>query len=1157
MFTHLHVHSEYSLLDGMCRISELPKKAKELGQTAIALTDHGVMYGAVDFYKACKAEGIKPIIGCEIYTSKNMYNKQGREDNDTNHLVLLCRNKEGYNNLIQIVSEGWVDGFYYKPRVDRHVLGKYKGGLIALSACLAGEIPRALTAGDMAAAKESVEFFKSVFDEFYIELQDHGIEEQKRLNPLLLKLAKETGTPIVVTNDAHYLTKADAKYQDVLLCIQTGKQLSEPNRMKFATEEFYLKSEDEMRTLFPNIPEAFENTVKIAEKCNFEFEFGERHLPHYDVPEGYTAEEYLRHLCDEGLKERYGDGAGEHRERLEYELGVISSMGFVDYFLIVWDFINYAKKNGIPVGPGRGSGCGSIAAYCLHITDVEPTQYNLIFERFLNPERVSMPDFDVDFCPRRRGEVIDYVINKYKPENVSQIGTFGTMKARGAIRDCGRVLGVAYGDVDKISKMVPMRLGMTLELALKENPKLKEAYDTDPTVKNIIDTALSIEGLPRNIGTHAAGVVIAGRPVSTYVPIQRSDNIISTQYTKDTVEELGLLKMDFLGLRNLTIIDDCVKILEAQGINIDLNKIDYDVPEVYAMISEGDTDGVFQLESGGMRRFMRQLKPENLEDIIAGIALYRPGPMDFIPTYVAAKGDRSKVSYKHPKLEPILEATYGCIVYQEQVMQIVQALAGFSMGRADEVRRAMSKKKAKDMEKARKSFIYGELNDDGSVRVPGCIRNGIDEKTAISIYDDMDAFAKYAFNKSHAAAYAVVGYQTAYLKCLYPEAFMAALITSVMGDNNKVATYINNCKQRGINILPPDINKSDSSFTIEDGAIRFGLTTIKNVGENFVRACIEERKRGGDFASLRDFANRMVGPELNKRGVEGLIKSGAFDCVPGSRLQKLAIYEQTLSSASRNARDNIAGQMSFFSLDSSDESENLADDFPIVPDRPGRELLDMEREATGIYISGHPLDEYREAVSAMGLPEIARVLSAGEEESDFSDGDTVSVAGIISTVKEKITKNSTIMAYISIEDFTGSMEVIVFPKLYANMGETIRENNLVVLTGRLDVKEEEAPKLILDSAAPLTSGASAAGSAAPKVSAVPSGAYLEIDLRDDELPLLDSMRSVIFKNNGETPIVINCSYGHIIVSDKCRCTPSQELFLTINSIIGRECTMMK
>ncbi len=1153
MFTHLHVHSEYSLLDGMCRISELPKKAKELGQSAIALTDHGVMYGAVDFFKACRAEGIKPIIGCEIYTSQDMYNKQGREGNGTNHLVLLCKNQEGYNNLIQIVSAGWVDGFYYKPRVDRHILEKYKGGLIALSACLAGEIPRALLNGEYEAAKETVMYYKELFDEFYIELQDHGIEEQKRLNPMLIKLARETDTPMVVTNDAHYLTKSDAKNQDVLLCIQTGKLLDEPNRMRFATDEFYLKSEEEMRSLFPELPEAFDNTAKIAQECSFEFKFGERHLPKYDVPKAVTAKEFLRELAEKGLKERYGEGCEKYRERMEYELGIIESMGFVDYFLIVWDFISYAKSNGIPVGPGRGSGAGSIVAYCLHITDVEPMRFNLIFERFLNPERVSMPDFDVDFCPRRRGEVIDYVIRKYKPENVSQIGTFGTMKARGAIRDCGRVLGVPYSEVDAVAKMVPMKLGETIEMALKENPKLKAAYDENESVKKVIDTAIAIEGLPRNIGTHAAGVVIAGQPVSTYVPLQRSDNIISTQYTKDTVEELGLLKMDFLGLRNLTIIDDCVRILKAQGIDVDMSKIDYSVPEVYAMISEGDTDGVFQMESAGMRSFMRRLEPESLEDIIAGIALYRPGPMDFIPTYIATKADPSKVKYKHPLLEPILNMTYGCIVYQEQVMQIVQQLAGFSMGQADEVRRAMSKKKAKEMEKARKSFIYGELNEDGSVRVPGCIRRGIDEKTAASIFDDMDAFAKYAFNKAHSTCYAYVCYQTAYLKCLYPEAFMAALITSVMGDNAKVATYINNCTQKGIKILPPDINKSDSGFTIENGAIRFGLTTIKNVGEGFVKACIAERRRNGDFVSLRDFAGRMTGADMNKRGVEGFIKSGAFDSIPGTRAQKLAAYEQILSSAARNARDNIAGQLSFFSMDN---EEDLSDEFPSVPEKSPRELLDMEKEATGIYISGHPLDEYRNDINSMGLPEISRVLGAGaDDDSGIADGDIVTVAGIVSSVKEKITRSNTTMAFIELEDFTGSIEAVVFPKTLQKLSEIIRENNIIVATGRVDVKEDENAKLIMESAVPFGKGLkSGAAVGRQNASCAPVGKALEINLDRTELMKLDSLRECIFKSRGGVPIVISCPYGRINVSPKCACNPDERLISAINRVVGRECT---
>lgn len=1148
MFTHLHVHSEYSLLDGMCRINMLPKAAKALGQTAVALTDHGVMYGAVDFFKACRAEGIKPIIGCEIYTCADMHSKNGRDDARANHLVLLCKNQEGYNNLIRIVSEGWVDGFYYKPRVDKTVLEKYKGGIIALSACLAGEIPRCLLNGDFEGARKCVEYYKEVFDEFYIELQDHGLKEQKQLNPMLIKLARETNTPMVVTNDAHYIKKSDAHYQDVLLCIQTGKLLSDTDRMKFETEEFYLKSEEEMRALFPDIPEAFDNTAKIAEKCNFEFKFGERHLPQYSVPEGYTAYEYLRELCEKGLKERYGDQSEKYRERMEYELSVIKSMGFVDYFLIVWDFIHYAKNNKIPVGPGRGSGAGSIVAYIIRITDVEPMSNGLIFERFLNPERVSMPDFDVDFCPRRRGEVIDYVIKKYKSENVSQIGTFGTMKARGAIRDCGRVLGVPYAEVDAISKMVPMKLGMTLEQAMKENPKLKAAYDESKATKEIIDTAMAIEGLPRQVGTHAAGVVIAGAPVCTYVPIQRSDDIISTQYTKDTVEELGLLKMDFLGLRNLTIIDDCLKILESLGTKVDMDKIDYHSDKVYKMISEGDTDGVFQLESAGMRSFMRRLKPENLEDIIAGISLYRPGPMDFIPTYIANKHDGSKITYKHPSLKPILEMTYGCIVYQEQVMQIVRSLAGFSMGRADEVRRAMSKKKAKDMEKARQTFIYGELNDDGSIRFPGCIRNGIDEKTAGSIFDDMDAFAKYAFNKAHAACYAVVGYQTAYLKCMYPEAFMAALITSVMGENEKVAVYINNCTQMGIKILPPDINKSDSGFTIENGAIRFGLTTIKNVGENAVKACVAERLRRGEFLSLGDFAKRMSGPEVNKRSVEALIKSGAFDSLPGNRAQKLAIYEQVMSAEARNARDNIAGQISFLTF--AEEEAPKGDEFPMIEEFSRRKLLDMEREATGIYISGHPLEEYRDKINSLGLMSIASVITSDEsEERLVSDGETVTLVGIISSVKEKITKNNTLMAFIQLEDFTGSIEVIVFPKIYQKIGEIIKEGNIAALTGRLDVKEEEASKLILDSAAPFDKNM-------PQKKTL-AGGYLEISLNDNELKYLDEIRQVIFKNKGTVPVVVNSRYGAVKAVPQCCCSADNQLLCTINSIVGRECTAIK
>jgi len=1127
VFTHLHVHSEYSLLDGMSRITDLPKQAKALGQTAIALTDHGVMYGAVDFYKACKNEGIKPIIGCEVYTTVNHKDKTGgRGENETNHLVLLCKNESGYNNLIQIVSAGFVDGFYYRPRVDDAVLEKYKGGIIALSACLAGEIPKALLSGNFDAAKEKVYRYKELFDEFYIELQDHGIEEQKKLNPMLIKLAKETNTPLVATNDTHYIKKSDAKHQDVLLCIQTGKTLDEENRMHFETDEFYLKSEEEMRALFPYAEEAIENTQLIADKCNFEFQFGNRHLPAYDVPEGKDPFEYLKALCLKGMKKRYKENNPELYERLENELNVIKSMGFTDYFLIVWDFINYAKSNDIPVGPGRGSAAGSIVSYVLEITDVEPTGYNLIFERFLNPERVSMPDIDIDFCPKRRGEVINYVIEKYGFENVSQIGTFGTMKARGAIRDCGRVLGMPYGEVDAIAKMIPMDLGMTIEIAL-ENPKLKSAYNSSEQIKNLIDTARAVEGLPRNIGTHAAGVVIAGQSVSSYIPLQRSDDIISTQYTKDTVEELGLLKMDFLGLRNLTVIDDTIKIARSMGIDIDIKNIDYNVPEVYKMISQGDTDGVFQLESEGMRNFMKRLEPKNIEDITAGIALYRPGPMDFIPAYIKNKTSPENITYKHPLLKDILEMTYGCIVYQEQVMQIVRTLAGFSMGRADEVRRAMSKKKAKEMLRARQSFIYGEDNDDGTVRYMGCVRNGIDEATAEKIFDDMDAFAQYAFNKSHAAAYSFVTYQTAYLKCLYPAQFMAALISSVMDDATKVSSYVNNCIQNGIKILPPDINKSDSDFTVEGKDIRFGLSTIKNVGASFIRKCVCERRTNGEFKSLRDFASRMLG-ELNKRSVECLIKSGAFDSIPGTRAQKLSIYESVIDSETKAGKNNLAGQLTLFG--ETTQSEDIFNQN--VHEYSKRELLNMEKDVAGIYLSGHPLDEYREQIIRMKYAKCSDFIT--EETAKYKDGEMVTLAGIISKRKDKLTKSNTNMAFLTVEDFTGSIEVIVFSKTLQKIDEIIRENSIVILNGRLDISEEEGAKLILDNASPFNI----------------SDSYITISLYGEKIMMLDEIRNILISNKGTDQVLVESDYG--VIETTVLSNATEKTVEKINELCGFE-----
>ncbi len=1135
MFTHLHVHSEYSLLDGMCRIKDLPKRAKELGQDAIALTDHGAMYGAVDFYKECKKEGIKPIIGCEVYVAKDRFDRSARSSgNEANHLVLLCKNEEGYNNLIQIVSAGFVEGFYYKPRVDMEILKKYKGGIIALSACLAGEIPRALLRGDNDAAKKKVLEYKELFDEFYIELQDHFIEDQKKLNPMLVKLARETDTPLVATNDAHYIRREDAHYQDVLLCIQTGKTLDDENRMHFETEEFYLKSEDEMRSLFEYAPEAIDNTAEIAKKCNFDFKFGEKHLPSYAVPDGQEHFEYLHKLCDMGLKRRYESITPEHTKRMEYELGVIKNMGFTDYFLIVWDFINYAKNEKIPVGPGRGSAAGSIVAYCLGITDIEPLRYNLIFERFLNPARVSMPDIDVDFCPKRRGEVINYVIEKYGAKNVSQIGTFGTMKARGAIRDCGRVLGMPYTDVDVVAKMVPMDLGMTIDLAL-ENPKLKAAYTSSPQIKTLIDTARAVEGLPRNVGTHAAGVVIAGRPVSTYVPVQRSDDIISTQYTKDTVEELGLLKMDFLGLRNLTVIEDTVKIASSMGIKIDMENISYDEPKVYEMISSGDTDGVFQLESAGMRSFMKRLMPKNIEDITAGIALYRPGPMDFIPAYIKNKNKPDNIKYKHPLLKEILEMTYGCIVYQEQVMQIVRTLAGFSMGRADEVRRAMSKKKAKEMQRARQSFIFGEDNDDGSVRFPGCVRNGIDQKTAESIFDDMDAFAQYAFNKSHAAAYSYVTYQTAYLKALYPAQFMAALISSVMDDSNKVASYINNCVHQGIKVLPPDINKSSAEFSVEGSDIRFGLTTIKNVGDSFVRNLVNERNLNGEYKSLRDFTSRMLG-ELNKRSVECLIKSGAFDSIPGSRAQKLSVYEEIIDSETRNGKNNIAGQISLFG-----EAEIKNDVFPDnVRKYSKNELLNMEKEVAGIYMSGHPLDDYRDRIEKLSYSQCASINAASEEESRFTDGQEVTVGAIILKRRDKLTRSNTNMAFLTVEDFTGSLEVIVFPKILSKYDAILSENSIVVITGKLDIKEDEAVKLILDGAKPFSTS---------------QGKDIIINADDNTVYKLDSVRELVKKYPGTDKIFVK--YRGNITETDCCAVSSDEFTEKVCDIMGKDAVSVR
>ena len=953
-FVHLHVHTEYSLLDGACRISGMMDRVKEHGQTAIAITDHGVMYGCIDFYKAAKAAGIKPIIGCEVYVARrSIADRVHGIDNDPYHLVLLCKDRKGYENLCLLVSEAFTKGFYGKPRVDLEMLRKHHEGLIALSACLAGAIPQYLMMEDYDAAKAYALEMAAIFgpEHFYLELQDHDIPEQRPVNQGVLRISRETGLPLVVTNDAHYLRREDAEMQDVLLCVQTGKTVDDANRMKFQTDEFYLKSEDELRKLFPNLPEAFENTAKIAQRCNLEFVFNEYHLPSFPVPEGYTNEAYFRKLCYDGFRERYSAPPQEYVDRLEYEIGVISRMGYVNYYLIVWDFIRYAKEQGIPVGPGRGSGAASIVAYCMHITEVDPMQYALIFERFLNPERVSMPDFDTDFCQERRGEVIDYVMRKYGKDHVAQIATFGTMAARGAIRDVGRALNFTYAETDVVAKLVPNTLHITLKEALEVSPKLKEMYDGDERVKKLIDTARALEGMPRNTSTHAAGVVITADPVCTYVPLSRNDDTIVTQYTMTTIEELGLLKMDFLGLRNLTVIKDAQLQIQKHTPDFDIDRIPDNDPATFSMLTEGKTQGVFQLESAGMTSVCVGMKAGSIEDITAIVALYRPGPMDSIPKFIENKLNHKKVTYKCPELEPILKVTYGCIVYQEQVIEIFRSLGGYTMGQADNIRRAISKKKMKIIEEERKVFVYG----DKAKNIPGCVANGIAEHVAQSLYDEIVAFANYAFNKAHAVCYAVVSYQTAYLKCHYPKEYMAALMTSVLDSATKISGYIAECKDMGIPVLPPDVNHSEDHFTVEDNAIRFGLGAVKNVGRGLIRFMAAKRAEGGSFRSLEDFLQRM-GEEMNKRAVENFIKCGAMDCFGNHRSELLAVYESMMDSISNSRKRNLDGQMGLFSmLDDDDPSGTIP--IPKLAEMNRADLMAIEKETTGIYISGHPMDD--------------------------------------------------------------------------------------------------------------------------------------------------------------------------------------------------------
>lgn len=1164
-FVHLHIHTEYSLLDGANRIKDLIKHTKELGMDSIAITDHGVMYGVVDFYKEAVNNGIKPILGCEIYTAKrSRFDKQAGLDSEPGHLVLLAKNNIGYKNLMKIVSLGFTEGFYYKPRVDMEVLERYSEGLIALSACLSGDIPRALLNNDYEKAKEIAQRFNNVFgqDSFYLELQMNGIEEQNLVNQQLIKLSKDMGIPLIATNDAHYLRREDARAHEILLCIQTGKNINDEDRMKFSSDDFYVKSPQEMINMFKNIPEAVSNTVKVAQMCNVELEFNKLHLPKFEVPHNKDSFDYLRELCYEGLKRVYSEGCEDQDkvDRLEYELSVIKQMGYVDYFLIVGDFIKYAKDNGIMVGPGRGSAAGSLVAYCLGITNIDPIRYNLLFERFLNPERISMPDIDIDFCFERRQEVIDYVVRKYGEDRVAQIITFGTMAARAAIRDVGRALDIPYGDVDSIAKMIPFQIGMNIDKALELNPEIRQRYNEDERIKELIDTARLLEGMPRHASTHAAGVVISKEPVTEYVPLQKNEDSITTQFTMGLLEELGLLKMDFLGLRTLTVIRDAVNLIyKNYNKEVKIDNLNMDDPNVYKLIGEGKTAGIFQLESAGMTQFMKELQPSSLEDIIAGISLYRPGPMDQIPRYIKYKNNPGLVKYDHPLLENILNVTYGCMVYQEQVMQIVRDLAGYSMGRSDLVRRAMSKKKVSVMEQERKNFIYGIDDDEGNIIVIGAVRNGVDEGTANKIFDEMMDFASYAFNKSHAAAYAVIAYQTAWLKYYYPVEFMAALLNSFLGSSDKVSQYVYECRNLGIEVLPPDINESDIKFTVVNGKIRFGMAAIKNVGENAVKAVIDERETKGSYKSFRDFLERIEGRDVNKRCIESMIKSGAFDSLGIYRSRLIAVFERMMDGISQIRRRNMEGQLSIFEVsmgykDPHESNKNVdiykeEDIYPDIKEYPGKVLLSMEKEMLGLYITGHPLSEMEKEINEMVTVFSSDLVMHSDENVDnipinelknVVDGMNVAVGGIITSKKTKTTKNNNLMAFITLEDLYGTMEVIVFPTILERFSKLIEVENIVLIKGRISMKEEEQPKIICEEVSPLRKAA------VKKL-------YIKVaDGVDSEF--MESLCSLLKFFNGNTPV---CLYNEDqkkvkVMERECWVNLSEAIIAELKSRLGDE-----
>lgn len=1108
-FTHLHVHTEYSLLDGSSKIKEITSRAKELGMKSLAITDHGVMYGVIDFYKAAKEVGIKPILGCEVYVAPgSRFDKQpGESESRYYHMVLLAENNIGYKNLMKIVSRGFTEGFYYKPRVDYEVLEQFHEGIIALSACLAGEVQRYLARGMYEAGCEAAKRYEGIFGKgnFFLELQDHGIPEQKYVNPQLIRMSQELGIDLVCTNDVHYTYAQDADAHDILLCIQTGKKVTDENRMRYDGGQYYLKSPEEMAELFPYAPQALENTCKIAERCNVEIEFGVTKVPHFEVPQGFDSWTYLNHLCNEGMKRRYPDADEEKKKRLEYELSVIHKMGYVDYFLIVWDYINYAKTHGIAVGPGRGSAAGSIVSYCLGITDIDPIKYSLIFERFLNPERVSMPDIDVDFCYERRQEVIDYVVEKYGKDCVVQIVTFGTMAARAVIKDVGRVLDLPYAMVDNIAKMVPREIGITIDKAIQENPDLRNAYENDAQVHDLIDKSKRLEGLPRHASMHAAGVLISQKAVDEYVPVATgSDGAVVAQFVMTTLEELGLLKMDFLGLRTLTVIQDAEKLARKKNPEFSIDNINYEDKNVYDMISTGKCEGIFQLESAGMKNFMKELKPQSIEDLIAGISLYRPGPMDFIPQYIKGKNNPGDITYDCPMLEPILKPTYGCIVYQEQVMQIVRDLAGYSLGRSDLVRRAMSKKKTSVMEKERQNFIYGNPEEN----VPGCISNGIDEKTANKIYDDMIDFAKYAFNKSHAACYAVVAYQTAYLKTYYPVEFMAALMTSVVDNTDKVAGYIYACRQMNIQMLPPDVNTSDMEFSVEDNAIRFGLSAVKSLGRPTIKAIIDERNKSR-FTSMQDFISRLY-TDLNKRTLENLIKSGAFDTFGNNRRQMMSVYARMLDNEAKQGKDAISGQMSLFDLVDESEKSQFEIKMPDVSEYTKEDILAFEKEVLGVYVSGHPLDEY----AAMWKKHISAMSTDFELDDETGEpkvkvDSKATIGGMIMAKSVKPTKTGQLMAYLTIEDLVGTVEVIVFPRTFSTYRNIIEGTDKLFITGRVNANADENAKLICESVVPFED--------------VPRKLWIRFASEEEYLKKAADLAEELKYSDGKDSIIIYCT----------------------------------